>query len=173
MTPVASRMSVTQSILILALLAGPCYGQAQPIAESVAQISSKQDSSGAFATEKAPTFDPAMLFVKTLTAVAVFSLLLYLVLRMLRSTVYGQGGATLSSMGIKVVGSAALGPKKSLCLVQILGHMLVLGMSEGEISLLLDVPVAELSEEQRLSLETGSLSQTPSFKQALSKWLGK
>lgn len=104
--------------------------------------------------------------------VVVFSLVLYYGLRFFKSGVYGKGFQGRMS-AVKPLGSAFLGPRKSICLVQVLDRLLVLGLGEHEITLLLEIPLADLSEEQKLQVINNPAHKSPDFKKILAAWTKK
>lgn len=130
------------------------------------------DSSATTTSDPHTSIDTFSLFIKTLGVVAAFSFLLYLVLRLYRNNVYGKGFGNHSSQ-IKVLASSGLSPKKSLCIVKVLDHFLVLGLSEEQITVLLDVPAGDMSERlKKTFLEEKDISD-PSFKKILNNWIRK
>ena len=117
--------------------------------------------------------DPISMFTKAIGLVLFFSLLLYLSLRAYKYLVQGKstGG---QSPRIRILGSSLIGPKKSLCMVDVLDHLLVLGVTESQITVLLELPWEKLDEGLKRSLleEKGSTS-TASFNALLKNWLKK
>ena len=117
--------------------------------------------------------DPVSLFTKAIGLVLFFSLLLYLSLRAYKYLVRGNstGG---QSPRIRVIGSSLIGPKKSLCMVDVLDHLLVLGVTDTQITVLLELPWEKLDEGLKRSLleEKGSPS-TVSFSALLKNWSKK
>ncbi|MFQ5649079.1 MAG: flagellar biosynthetic protein FliO [bacterium] len=119
----------------------------------------------------APPLDPIAVFAKALGIIAGLGLVLYLVLRFYKNSLYGRGGST--SAAVKVLGTTFLAPKKSVYLVQVLDHFLVLGLTENQVTVLLDVPMQELSDHLKETLLQGKAISEPAFKKLLNNWMRK
>jgi flagellar biogenesis protein FliO len=114
--------------------------------------------------------NPASLLFKALAIVLVFSLALYLFLRLYRYLSQGKrlGG---QSLPIRVLSSSTIGPKKSLCVVDVLDHVLVLGVTDAQISVLLEIPADKVHESLRPALQRENQSSRPNFNELLKNWI--
>lgn len=87
-----------------------------------------------------------------LSLLAVFALVLFLSYFAARF-VGGRFSAYNSNSGGRLISSVALGPKMSVCVVEIAGQMLILGVTEHSVSLLSEVTDAEeMDRLERLAL---------------------
>lgn len=117
--------------------------------------------------------DPISLFTKAIGLVLVFSLLLYLSLRAYKYLVQGKSAGGQFPR-IRVLGSSLIGPKKSLCMVDVLDHLLVLGVTDSQITVLLELPWEKLDEGLKRSLlEEKASTSTVSFSALLKNWSKK
>ncbi|MFQ5677071.1 MAG: FliO/MopB family protein [bacterium] len=115
---------------------------------------------------------PIMLVLKSLFFIIVIGLLLYLMLRAYRALTFGHGLGRHSPQ-IRILSTSAIGPRKSLCLVDTLDHILLLGVTDGQISVLLEIPTAELNEQVKNTLVNLNRRPEPNFKKLLSSLLKK
>ena len=116
--------------------------------------------------------DGFLLFVKTTGIVVVFSGLLYVFLRLYKKSVYGNVADNQANQ-IKLLGTQMVGYKKSISIIRVLDHILVLGLSDEQMTVLLDVPVDELDENTRNNLLAKRNISDRSFKQILNVWMKK
>lgn len=105
-------------------------------------------------------------FVTMLGLMVVFSFVLYFALKVYKQTVVDKRFGSLGSE-IKVLGTSAIGPKKSLCVVNAFQHILLLGMTDSQINVLLDIPFENLNDEMRKALSNPEKKQ----KSVLEKFL--
>ena len=117
--------------------------------------------------------NPITLFLKMLGFLFVIGLILYLGLKAYKTFAYGAGMSGRHSAPIKILSSSVISPKKSLCLVDALDHLLLLGVTDGQISVLLQIPATELNEETRNSLLKKNSNPDPNFKKLLNSFLKK
>ncbi len=104
---------------------------------------------------------------KTLGLILAMTVLLYLGLRVYKNGV--QGAPNIQAASVELLGTSAIGPGKSLSVVQVLEHLLVLGVAGDNITVVLDVPVDDLSEDTRKNLfSQKGMVPHGSFKQTLS-----
>lgn len=115
---------------------------------------------------------PIMLLLKSLFFIIVIGLLLYLMLRAYRALTFGNGLGRHSPQ-IRILSTSAIGPRKSLCLIDALDHILLLGVTDGQISVLLEIPTTELNEQVKNSLVNLNRRPEPNFKKLLSSLLKK
>ncbi len=116
---------------------------------------------------------PITLFFKMFGFIIVLGLILYLGLRAYKTIVSGNGMGGRHSAPIKILSSSVIGPKKSLCLVDALDHLLLLGVTDGQISVLLQIPATELNEEMKNSLVTKNRNPDANFKKLVNNFLKK
>ncbi|MCG8607766.1 flagellar biosynthetic protein FliO [bacterium] len=150
------------------------------VESGVGQVSPKQVAPKVEETSPVPTsqfqtparvdINPFSLLFKALAIVLVFSLALYLLLRLYRYLSQGKriGG---QSLPIRVVSSSVIGPKKSLCVVDVLDHVLVLGVTDAQISVLLEIPADKINESHRSALLPENQSSRPNFNLLLKNWI--
>ena len=139
-------------MILFCILAEVCMVNATIIHNRQQEV---QERSSSPKPAKAPQFKiddhPIALFFKTLGFVIILALILYLFLRVYRALTFGNGLSRRSPQ-IRILSSSAIGPKKSLCLVNVLDNLLLLGITDGQISVLLQVPSKELNEDLRDAL---------------------
>ena len=117
--------------------------------------------------------NPITLLLKMLGFIIVFSLILYLGLKAYKTFASGNGKGGRHAAPIKILSSSIIGPKKSLCLVDALDHLLLLGVTDGQISVLLQIPANELNEEMKNSLLNQNRNADANFKKLLNSFLKK
>jgi flagellar biogenesis protein FliO len=111
------------------------------------------------------------MFVTMIGLIVVFSFLLYLGLKMYKQTMVDKRFGHLGPE-IRVLGTSVLGPKKSLCVVHAFQHVLLLGMTDSQINVLLDIPFENLSEDLRKALLNPDKPEI-SFKKILDRFSAK
>ena len=111
------------------------------------------------------------MFVMMIGLIVVFSFVLYLGLKVYKQTIVDKRFGGIGPE-IKVLGSSVIGPKKSLCVVNAFQHILLLGMTESQINVLLDIPFEKLSDELRASLQNPSKSEI-NFRKILDRFASK
>ncbi len=117
------------------------------------------------------SLDSFTLLLKTVGLVIGFSTMLYFALRWYKKSVYGNSFNKHSSE-MKLLGAMSIGPKKTICMVNVLDHVLVLGLTENDMNLLLNIPEADISERLKESLlEEGE--QPRNFGKILNQWMKK
>ncbi|MFQ5771950.1 MAG: FliO/MopB family protein [bacterium] len=116
--------------------------------------------------------NPFSLFMKAIAIITVFSLFLYFFLRAYKHVIYTKGSGNHSPK-IKILGSSVIGPKKSLCMVEVLDHLLILGVTEGQITVLLDTPLENLNDNLKNSIFHEKSSSNPHFAKLLKSWIQK
>ncbi|MCH9006541.1 flagellar biosynthetic protein FliO [candidate division KSB1 bacterium] len=114
--------------------------------------------------------DTFLLLLESIAVVAGLSALLYIGLRWYRGAMFGKGAGSRQTARITLLGSSILAPKKSVSVIRVLDHFLVLGMSDDNMNVLLDVPVDEISDELKQSLSAGPSVPGASFKSLLDNW---
>jgi flagellar biogenesis protein FliO len=139
------------------------YGQHQPPTTSQRSFSTAQLNSSVL---------PLNTFLKAIAIVAVFFVIIYALVRSSRNLIYTKG-LNNSPTKIQIKGSNIIAPKKYLFLVEALGHILLLGITETQISVLLDIPWEALNEEQKLQWNQDNNSTDPNFKKILRSLLRK
>jgi len=124
------------------------------------------------ALPKPPGVDPFAVFVKAFGLLALLSLLLYMALKTYKSQVLLKkpgGGSAL----IQVLHSTFIGPKKSLLLVQTLDHVLLLGVTDHQITVLMELPKDDLNDQTLSSLLSGNQKPNGNFKNLLKQMMAK
>lgn len=116
--------------------------------------------------------NPVSLFFKAIAIIVIFGLFLYAFLKAYKHLTQGNSRGR-SSAKINILGSSFIGPKKSLCMVDVLDHLLVLGVTESQITVLLDIPMQNLTESLRNSLHDDKNYSEPNFNRLLKNWLKK
>lgn len=117
--------------------------------------------------------NPIILFFKMFGFIIVIGMILYFGLRAYKTLASGNGMGGRHSAPIKILSSSVLGPKKSLCLVDALDHLLLLGVTDGQISVLLQIPATELNEETKNSLVTKKRNPDANFRKLVNSFLKK
>ncbi len=115
------------------------------------QVASTPADSAASQFQASQGFNPFGALIQSLGLLVALGLILYLALRFVKGTVYGKGFNARSEQ-IKVLGSSFIGPRKSICMVKVLDHLLVLALTENQVTVLLRTPLTELNEATRQSL---------------------
>lgn len=118
------------------------------------------------------SFDSFALLLKTVGLVICFSTMLYLALRWYKKSVYGNSFNKHSSE-MKLLGAMSIGPKKTICMVNVLEHVLVLGLTENDMNLLLDIPENDISERLKGSLLEDAKEKPQNFGKILNQWMKK
>lgn len=108
--------------------------------------------------------------IKSLAVMGVMFILMFSFVKGSRNYFYGRRKGD-DPLSIQIRGSKMLGPKKSLYYVEALGHILLLGATEKEISVLLDVPWEQLSSEQQNLWRNNHQAPDPGFKNMVSTLL--
>ncbi|RMF69100.1 MAG: hypothetical protein D6743_02495, partial [Calditrichaeota bacterium] len=109
------------------------------------------------------------LWFKTLGILSAFAVVIYLFVRLMKQTLYPAAGNE-QSMQIRVLTSTPLGPKKSLHLVNALGSLLLVGVTDSQITVLMQVESDQIDNETRKLLEQSRTQSKPDFKKLLSNW---
>lgn len=120
-----------------------------------------------------PMYDPVDMgsfLIKSILILVVLTLALYLGLKLYRHFAYSQG-INRSPYGVRVLSSTVLGPKKSVHMLKALDHLLLIGVTDSQISLLLDIPVADLDDETRKTFETADAKGAMPFNSILQTWM--
>ena len=117
--------------------------------------------------------NPITLFFKMFGFFIFIGLILYFGLKAYKALAYGNGMGGRHSAPINILSSSVIGSKKSLCLVDALDHLLLLGVTDGQISVLLKIPATELSEEIKKTLLMKNNNPNPNFKKLLISFLKK
>lgn len=117
--------------------------------------------------------NPIILFFKMFGFIIVIGMILYFGLRAYKTLASGNGMGGRHSAPIKILSSSVIGPKKSLCLVDALDHLLLLGVTDGQISVLLQIPATELNEETKNSLVTKKRNPDANFRKLVNSFLKK
>lgn len=126
------------------------------------------DSSLAAFPKPGPGADLEAVFWKSIGLILAFSAALCLGLKFIRKAGGGKGLGGRSN-AIRVVGATAIGYKKTLCIVRVLDHHLVLGIAENDISLLLDLPDEKMSDAAKKTLYQEGAGSEPRFKEVLKR----
>ncbi len=121
-------------------------------------------------TETSPNY--LSLFMKALGFVAFFIVFIYGYVK-LNKNFLSVRNAKHDSANIQIIGSKIIGQKKSLYIVDVLEHVLLLGITDNEISVLLDVPSENLSTELKESWQTKKNTSEPIFKKITAHLLNK
>lgn len=156
-------------LLICVSLPAVALASSQSVQETVEEAESHPPET----TPRPESYDlnPMSFLVKTLGYVTLIGLFVFLGLKGYRRLVYNGSGA--QSPKIRVLGSSILGPKKSICVVEALGHILLLGVTDSQISVLLELPEDKLSEDIRSSLQQTKSRPNADFQKILSNWVKK
>ena len=149
-------------LLVLVLAAGACALALAPPHGSASATA----SAGAMPSAKAMG-DFAQFLLRAAGLATVLLLVLLFLLKRQRNALGRHSGG---DAWLRIRGRRALGPKKAVYCVEAFGRVLVLGVTEHQISVLLDLDRAELSEEQRQLWQEGNGSD-PAFKQLLQQWM--
>ena len=117
-------------------------------------------------------YDPFTVFVKAIGLLIVLSLLLYVALKAYKSQMASKqiGG---KSMYVKILQTTYIGPKKSLTLVHALDHVLLLGVTENQVNVLMQVPKDELDEQLKIALLKNDPDTNTNFKDFLKHLMNK
>jgi len=111
----------------------------------------------------------AMLFRTLLSLVIVFGIL-YLVVFGLKKMMGQKRSGRNSAIALNVIGSTFLGPKKAVYLVQVADRVLILGVTDSQVSML-----SEISDEETLKtlkpLQNAQKNTTTSFSEHLNAML--
>lgn len=110
--------------------------------------------------------------LKAAALIVIFSVVLYFLLRSSKNFIFTKTFAG-SSSGIQIKGSKIIGPHKWLYIVDVLGHILLLGVTEKQVTVLLDMPFENLSEEEKRLWNDEVKTSEPNFKKLLHHWLRK
>jgi flagellar biogenesis protein FliO len=116
------------------------------------------------------SFDPFGTLFKTVALLLFMSLLLYVALRMYRGYLQARG-ARADAHRVQVLSTTMVAPRKSVCIMQALDHVLVVGMADNQMNVLLDVPMSELNDDLRMSLFEDKTASGPGFSQHLQQWM--
>lgn len=148
------------------------FGLASPI---LAQDSlSVQNSDTTFSISPlAPMYNPVDMgpfLMKSILILAVLTVALYFGLKVYRRFAYSQG-LNRNPYSVRILSSSMLGPKKSVHMLRALNHLLLVGVTDGQISVLLDVPFSELDEETKKSLESTATTGPAVFNGILQEWM--
>lgn len=161
-----------RTLFIVVFLLGPvtlCFTASQ-LPEKIAESDSSESVMRKDALNN--SLDSFALFLKTVGIVICFSTMLYLFLRWYRKSVYGKNFNKLSSE-MKLLGAINVGQKKSICMVNVLEHVLVLGLTENNMNLLLDIPEEEISQHVKESLLEDKNEPPENFGKILNQWMKK
>lgn len=160
------------AIFMLAGFSGQAVAQAQG-SQQEKQLEDKQQESGQ--PIPLPEFDshlnPLMSFIKVIGVLAVLLIIIYVLLRSSRKFFYSKG--LKNEVAIQIRGSNILGAKKHLFVVEALGHLVLLGVTENQISVLLQLPLENLNEEQKKLWMQANHDSDLNFKALLNTWLRK
>ena len=138
----------------------------------VAPFSQQADSSRIFLPPTAvDSLDVYGALFKTIGILAVLTLILYFALRIYRKSAYGNARPS-RAFSARLLGTSIIAPRKSVCVVQVLDHLLVLGLSGDQMNVLLEVPVTQLGDELKKNLLDNKDASQPNFKKALDSLLG-
>ena len=111
----------------------------------------------------------ALLFRTILSLIVVFGIL-YLVVFGLKKAMGQKGSGKNSGISLKVIGSTFLGPKKAVYVVQVIDRVLILGVTDAQVSML-----SEISDEETLKtlrpIQNAQKSSTASFSEHLNAML--
>jgi flagellar biogenesis protein FliO len=118
------------------------------------------------------SFDPVGTLFKTIGLLILLSLMLYVGVRMYRAYLQAQNGDS-NRHRIKVLSTTPIAPRKSICILEALDHVLVVGMADNQMNVLLDVPVAQLSDEMKVALFQNKPQPEQRFNQLLNQWMKK
>ncbi|MFQ5636693.1 MAG: flagellar biosynthetic protein FliO [bacterium] len=144
---------------------GQCETFSHKKAQTQAQSTSSQQS------QEVTSESLSWFLLKASGFIVILLIILYVLLRSSKHLLYG-GGASGTCCNIQIKGSRLLGPKKSLFFVEALGHILILGVTEKQISVLLDIPEDQLSDEQRSQWNQNGSSE-PHFKKLMTNFFKK
>lgn len=116
------------------------------------------------------SFDPFGTLFKTIALVLFLSFALYLGLRIYRGYLQAKD-AGKQTQRVKVLSSSLVAPRKTVCIMQALDHVLVVGMTDNHMNVLLDVPLSELSDEFKTALFQNKAVSDQRFSQFLNQWM--
>ena len=125
-------------------------------------------------TPELPKSDGSLLnlFVTMLGLIVVFSFVLYFVLKVYKQTIMDKRFGHLGPE-IKVLGQSVIGPKKNLCVVNAFQHVLLLGVTENQINVLLDIPFESLNDDLRQALLSPTAKPEINFRKILERFSTK
>ncbi len=168
-----SRFVIASLISFFTLGAGICNAaqEAQAGAGYESMVQTQDSTQARFVPLPANDLDVYGVLFKTVSVVAALSVLLYLVLRVYRVSAYGNVRSN-RAFSAKLLGTSVIAPRKSVCVVQVLEHVLVLGLTGDQMNVLLELPVKELGEDLRKSLAVDGSTSQPGFKKVLGNLTG-
>ena len=143
-------------------------------ASQLSETTAENDSVQSYLQQEAlnNSLDSFALFLKTVGLVLCFSVALYLFLRWYRKSMYGKNFNKHSSE-MRLLGAMNIGPKKSICMVNVLEHVLVLGLTENDMNLLLDIPQDQINQPLKESLLENDKEHSQNFGKILNNWMKK
>lgn len=113
---------------------------------------------------------PALIIVKWLIVVVFFLFIGFLLLK--QSKILLTNRLNKNNIQIRIHGTKMLGPNKSLFIIETLGHILLLGVTNHHISILLDLKHNDLQEQYKKLIDE-KVNKDTNFQPLLSKWLQK
>jgi len=167
------RTFASALLLIIALSTESCLATQEVKSQAeVPSISQPADSSQIFLPPTAvDSLDVYGALFKTIGILAFLTLVLYIALRIYRKSAYGNIRPS-KAFSARLLGTSVIAPRKSVCVVQVLDHLLVLGLSADRMNVLLEVPVAQLGDELKKTLLENKDPSQPNFKKALDNLMG-
>lgn len=119
-----------------------------------------------------PPFDPFVVFIKAMGLLLLLGVLLYGVLKMYKNQTSFRSGLKGSNV-IELLHTSYIGPKKSLCLVEVLDRILLLGVTENQINVLMQLTAEDVDENAKNALLVKKEGSNRQFKEILKQVLGK
>jgi flagellar biogenesis protein FliO len=110
--------------------------------------------------------DMGAFLMKSILILAVLTLALYFGLKLYRHFAHSQGFSR-NPYGVRILSSSMLAPKKSIHMLKVLDHLLLVGVTDNQISLLMDIPFSELDEETKKSVEIADSNRPTPFNNIL------
>lgn len=164
-----AKTSIIQVLLCLSILVCANALVAGPGETAGAQ---KPDSTLSPAVDAQHQTDLLTVFWKSIGLIVAFSALLYLGLRIVKNAAFGKNYGSRSP-DIALLGSMAIGQKQTISIVCVLDHYLVLGTTESQISVLLDIPENQMNPEIKARLTSKERVANQSFREVLRKITNK
>jgi len=143
-------MKKTTLIFIIILFAWASFVSAQEQnADIKTDLLAQQDTTSANSdqmifTGSKPNF--AFLLLKTVGSLVIIFVLIFIVVYYFKKFYLGKKGSNLNSGSMDIVGTLYLAPKKTISLVKIGKRVVVLGLTENNISYLSEISLEEFEE---------------------------
>ncbi|MDZ7262346.1 MAG: flagellar biosynthetic protein FliO [candidate division KSB1 bacterium] len=111
--------------------------------------------------------------IRALVSIVGIGILIYLTVFLLKKFVYNRGANEVGTGLMRIIGTTYLGPKKALYLVKALDRILILGVTDAQITTLCEIKDEALMESVETSLKTSRVISGKPFSEYLSSWFKK